>query len=250
MTSKKNIDHIESSIKIYNTRLYNRFQILKGNRMLDERKIKRIIKDIESGTDFLHCVPIVVNEDMEILDGQHRFYVSQKLKRPVYYIIAKHIGIEKVAKVNSRSSKWKQQNFLDTWVTMGKKSYVELEKFMEKYNLSSFGVACSLLQEGMVASNVSKESFMSGNLTIGKKEEAEMIMDHVSKFDFICLKPNRNFISAIVTLLDKEFDDWDKLVSQCQKQKDLWKPGGSKKEILEQLEKFYNYRLTYRKTLY
>jgi hypothetical protein len=35
----------------------------------------------------LHCHPILVNEDFEIISGQHRFEVAKRLKVPIYYVV-------------------------------------------------------------------------------------------------------------------------------------------------------------------
>ena len=75
--------HNESSIKIYHSKDYSLFRMINGNRQLDERKIKRIIKDISDGLDVLRYCPILVKvngDQLDIIDGQHRYYVSRKLK--------------------------------------------------------------------------------------------------------------------------------------------------------------------------
>lgn len=82
------MNHVESSIKIYFTREYSLFNMLQGNRELNNAKIKRIKFDIMGGLDVLRYCPILVIENkqtgrLDIIDGQHRFWVAKEMKSKV-----------------------------------------------------------------------------------------------------------------------------------------------------------------------
>jgi ParB-like chromosome segregation protein Spo0J len=59
------------------TKQYTKFNILDHNRELNNTNLKKIEESIlEKGLQ----VPIIIDENYNIIDGQHRFYVLQKNK--------------------------------------------------------------------------------------------------------------------------------------------------------------------------
>ena len=99
------MQHTEASIKLYFTREYARFRMVNGNRQLNDRKINRIMREMADGNDMMRYYPIQVQENkdrLDILDGQHRFWICRHLKRPVYYIlVSEEKTMPQIAKVNS-----------------------------------------------------------------------------------------------------------------------------------------------------
>ena len=56
---------------IQRTNKYDLFKRIESNREVNPAHLKKIEKSI-SEKNFLHLYPIIVNERMEIIDGQHR----------------------------------------------------------------------------------------------------------------------------------------------------------------------------------
>jgi ParB-like chromosome segregation protein Spo0J len=63
---------------------YKLFKINKLNRIVQTGHIEKLKKSIEK-VGYLKYNPIIVNEDMEIIDGQHRYFACVKLNLPIYY---------------------------------------------------------------------------------------------------------------------------------------------------------------------
>ena len=74
-----------TDVKVKVTDEYNIFTFAEGNRAINPAQVKNLIKSIENIG--LIPTPIVVNEKMQILDGQHRVEACRQLKMPVYYIV-------------------------------------------------------------------------------------------------------------------------------------------------------------------
>ena len=146
--------HTESSIKIYHTNEYGRFRIIQGNRQLNESKINKIRSDIEDGIDFLKYCPIIVVENdgrLDIIDGQHRFYVAKQICSRVWYIIAQATSLYEIAKVNSNTEKWKDRDFINCYVQNGNEHYATLAKFREHTGFP-VTICLKLLTKGTVSS--------------------------------------------------------------------------------------------------
>src|SRR5581483_8857706 len=178
------MEHQESTVKVYQTTEYARFKFINGNRELNEQKINRIVGDIEAGIDVLMYYPLVVRERdgrLEIDDGQHRFYISKKLKRPVYYIIApEERKLVDIAKINSNTEKWKVKDFIHCYVQQGNEHYVKLHEFMTVYELSAT-LVMKLLGDGEPGNGGggrdNAQKFQRGEFEVKYYEEAVKIAE-------------------------------------------------------------------------
>ncbi len=69
---------MKKTIKV--TKNYEQFSYVKGNRSIDPLHLDKLSKAMAK--EYVP-VPIIVNSNFEILDGQHRFEAVKKLKKPV-----------------------------------------------------------------------------------------------------------------------------------------------------------------------
>jgi len=244
------VNHKESSIKVYWTKEYSRFKYIKGNRPINQRKVKRIIDDIKKGVVFLKYCPIVVNEEMEILDGQHRFHVSQKLKENVYYIIAKDFTIQEIAKINSKTEKWKNEDFLNCYIKQNNPHYKELRNFLFEYNLS-IGLGVSVLFTGKFGGGGRiLEAFREGQFEVKYLKETKAFFEFAELFKDFNHYSTRPFLSALQTIYESGKCDHTRLVENFNKLIDTIERQTNPKQYLTELEKIYNHRLRERVTIY
>lgn len=73
------------NIQVNQTKDYSKFKFLELNRTVDELHVKNLMKLNEERSRF-HLFPIVVDKDMNIIDGQHRYTACKKSDSPVFYI--------------------------------------------------------------------------------------------------------------------------------------------------------------------
>ena len=85
--------------QVYKTEDYFLFKPIDGNRNKNLLHINRLKKSMES--NYLFTV-IIVNENYEIIDGQHRFEVIKELKLPLYYIVCNGYGLNEVHILNAK----------------------------------------------------------------------------------------------------------------------------------------------------
>ena len=79
-----------TQIVVYETTDYEQFGKLKGNRNINEAQVIGIRNSIEKIG--YQPVPILVNERLEVIDGQHRLEAARTLGIPIYFIIQKGAG--------------------------------------------------------------------------------------------------------------------------------------------------------------
>lgn len=204
------MQHEISTTRIYMTTDFNIFKMLEGNRILDEKKVKSIMNDIRNGTNLLPFFPILVDADMNVLDGQHRLFVAKKLKYPIHYIISNiNLNIFKIASLNSRVSRWNNRDFLNCYVRKENPDYIKLQAFMEKYQVK-ISVALQLLSKVEVRDSGSmflKKAFEQGIFQIDKNEydHSCKVMDLIEKeYSFLKSAKSRQFLSIFVPFIKQQ----------------------------------------------
>ena len=80
--------------KIHSTTDYSQFKYIKGNRELVEAHVKKLSDQI-SKKDFQ--IPIIVNEKMEVCEGQHRLEAYKSLGMPITYMIKEGLVIQDIS---------------------------------------------------------------------------------------------------------------------------------------------------------
>ena len=167
------MQHTESSIKLYFSNEYAKFRMINGNRQLNERKINKIINEINAGNDMLRYYPIQVKENgdrLDILDGQHRFWICKKLQRPVFYILVKEDkSLPDIAKINSNVEKWKNEDFINCYVQNGNSNYQVIREFLDQYKIS-LTIALQLLALGHPGNDTGSNSKLSEDFRNGRIE--------------------------------------------------------------------------------
>lgn len=157
---------MKSEITIYETNDYDSFKRLEGNR--DVKCEKKIIKSIESVGYIPN--PIMVNENMEVIDGQNRLGALKELGMPVQYYIVKGATIETAIALNLGRSNWSTIDYVNSYAEQGVETYVYFRELMERSGYSAqqlYGVV-----KNMVVCNgfaVSKD-INEGTLVIRDKD--------------------------------------------------------------------------------
>ena len=117
------------------TKNYDMFKFRSDNRVtIHQRHVKRLVESIES-RNLLELRPICVNEDMEIIDGQHRLMAAQILGVDIYYNVEKKIKSEDIILMNIAKS-WNSSDYLNYYCKNGYEEYRKLEKFLKEHAIT------------------------------------------------------------------------------------------------------------------
>lgn len=145
-------------LKILKTNDYSIFKRLEGNR--DVKCISKI-KDSIKTVGYIPN-PIMVNEKMEVIDGQNRLKALEELGLPVYYFVIKGTNIDTARALNLGRTNWKPIDYVQSYAESGDYSYQLLLKLIkdnkgitlqELYGLKeniimSSGWAAKMLEDG------------------------------------------------------------------------------------------------------
>lgn len=255
-TINKKSKHVESSVKVYFSKDYDRFVLKKGNRFVSMTKVNNITKSVrEEGLNLLKYNPIMVSQTsqgLEIEDGQHRFKASRRLGHPIFYIIVPNrMKIEEVAAINRNQNKWKNIDFVHSYISTGNAEYEYLKRFMSVtgWNLS---LSASVLMGGSPHSSGSyTKKIREGSFRVVHRSAAVKLYFKMRHFRKFPLCRSRAFVAAVNFLLQSEMEyDWQRLINKFQERIDTVTHSSNYKGYMEQLESIYNHKLKNRVRLY
>lgn len=225
--------------KIYTTRNYYKFKYLEGNRNVNPIHYERIKKSISENSLFSI---IVVNENFEIIDGQHRFEVCKELGLPINYVVCKGYGLKEVQMLNQNTKTWSGTDFLEAYCKIGNQDYIQFRDFMKRYDLGQN--ACLAIFAGIESSvdaNKIKE-FNNGKFKIYNYLKAVDIADKIiSVSRFYTGAKRRTFIFALLSVLKNPEFNFNQFIHKLSYQSSELVDCVSKKDYISIIEKIYNY---------
>ncbi len=101
------------------------FNVLGGNRMVRESHKHELIRSLNEHGYIMN--PIIVNENMEVIDGQTRLAACRELKIPVYYVVSPGIGIDECVALNSSAKTWKITDYIQSYADQGNENYKRIK---------------------------------------------------------------------------------------------------------------------------
>ena len=113
------------------TKDYSKFKRLPGNRTHDEID-RRLLKDITTAGAIL--VPIIVNENMEVCDGQHRLDIAKMFSLPVPYTVIEGFNISDTISANTTGKQWTRADFIASQAELGDESAQLLNELIKRYS--------------------------------------------------------------------------------------------------------------------
>ena len=117
--------------KVFSTLHWKYFSFLKENRPINEGHILSLMDSFRKD-GYLFTI-VYVNEQMQIIDGQHRFEAARRLKLPIYFMVMPAWGIREVTVLNVNSRNWTMYDFLASYARAGNINYVRFKEFCDTH---------------------------------------------------------------------------------------------------------------------
>ena len=251
---EKNSNHVQTNV-VYTTKNLEIFKSISGNRVPNLQHVKRLTSSIKQYG--MKCNPILVNEKMEVIDGQHRLMAAKEAGSEINYIIINGYSLNEVHTLNLNQKNWTKKDFMDGYAEMGIESYSKLKAFAIKNDDFNFNDCISL------CSNVSS----SGGFTLaqqnrpsikGQSKQLEVFESGSWKGkDFLLaqdwankirsIKPyylgyNRsNFVGTLIILLQNKNFDFNEFVQKIRLQPTALVDCANRDQYKTLIENIYNY---------
>lgn len=114
---------------------YSIFKRLPGNRDVSEVRVQRIMDSIESVGWVSN--PILVNENMEVIDGQGRLEALKRMKLPVEYHVIPGANINHCRAMNDVNKPWYGREFIQSFAETGDEGYKLLWQCMTQFSVDA-----------------------------------------------------------------------------------------------------------------
>ncbi len=229
------MDNIINSL--FETKDYDKFKFLKGNRHINTANIKTLEKSISR--KYLK-VPIIVNNNMEIIDGQHRFTIAKNNNLPVYYIIINDYGRIETEILNTASRKWTPDDYLESYCDLGYINYIKIKDFM---NLTSLSLSLSReFFERSTENKIRVEEFKNGEFKPIDEDMAYKMYEWYCDFNNCPAYTNTLFVRSLIRVFRSEGYNHDIMKLKLAHSAYKLKVRSFMSEYLECIEDVYNYK--------
>lgn len=237
---------MESIAKVYVTEKYGLFKRLDGNRDIVESRKRKIIKSIQKVGYIIN--PIIVNEKMEIIDGQGRYEACKELGLPIYFVKAKGAGIDECMAMNISQSNWTMMDYIQSYAELGNLNYIyflQLKKQFPKFTFDTIYSAATkkVICNGFESSSVIKNQQLVLDETAYEKaiEDLQYLSDINEELK--CIPgTSRTIHSAIIWAVNAIDCDRNRIAKIIKKQYPKFRPVPDKNPLtfLEDLSEMYN----------
>jgi hypothetical protein len=170
---------MQNTLNIEKTDEYSIFNTLTSNRVVNKKHVK-VLKESLSETQI--PVPIIVNEQMEVIDGQHRLQAIKELGLEVYYITIPGLGLPDVIRLNHDAKNWTLRDYIEAYVAEGKENYQTLIDWDLRYSNLHIQKIIAILQDRQYG-EVSKKAIERGNWVIPADRNLEEAAAMASTMD-------------------------------------------------------------------
>lgn len=234
---KQDVGYNEEHKTVFKTNEYSLFSPMGGNRNINKLHLQRLGKSMKE--QYL-IIPIIVNEDFQIIDGQHRFYNAMDLGLPVYYIINEGYALPEVQRLNTNMSNWKAEDYMIGYSDLGNINYIKYREYREKFKFGHPEL------RGMLSGDFSSMNnilFKTGKFEVTNEDE---FLAYARRFNDI--QPyyknckNRSFVQAMLALFRNPLFKFDTFMNKLKFQNMKLVDCATRKDYLMLLEDIYNFR--------
>ena len=231
-------DDKKDKFKIHSTTDYNQFKYIKGNREVVESHVKTLSDQIAK-KDFQ--IPIIVNEKMEVCEGQHRLEAYRLLGVPITYIVKEGLEIQDIREMNSTSRKWTMSEYMESHVKLNNKEYEILKWFHQTYEFSISDCISMLNGKGYRTSD-DLNNFKLGKFKVTDLEWAKDTADKIQQIgEYFPYYKKRSFVGAIISALKDSTFIWKVFLARLESHSSKLKNQGSRNDFILNIERLYNH---------
>lgn len=176
MNTAKKIE-AEKVDNVYKTDDYSMFKVLNGNRRVLVQRKNLILKSIKERGWIRN--PIIVNEKMEMIDGQGRFEALKDLNLPIEFVVAYGATIDDCIALNIKQKNWSLVDYIYCYADNGYKDYKYIVDLMQRYNGKLNNSTIVQIAGSTRADNIPYEQIKNGTYKIMDRDTVTKRLDFI-----------------------------------------------------------------------
>ena len=224
--------------QVQSTNEHSIFQIQIGNRPINNNHVARLILSMK---ERYLMAPLIVNEKMEVIDGQHRLKAQEELNLPTYFIENRGNSLKETQILNQNSNNWTANDFMNGYCNQGRPEYIKYKAFNDKYN---FNHQCQMnLLRGTTSEGKWYEVFRAGTYKITHLKQASRIADAIMEVGkYYAGNKRRSFVMAIQKAMAIEEYSHAQFLNKLKNQSTKMVDCTDWKQYLALIETIYNFK--------
>lgn len=231
--------------QVKSTTEYHLFSHLDENRDINQNYVKLLAASISESNN-LHLKPIIVTEDLEVIDGQHRLEAAKILELPIFYVVDENYNPKNLIDLNNLQRGWAPDDYINYWITQGNEEYSKLRDFMKDIGFKTRIVMHWLSKDSsraMVAFKRGAFKFQISHEKLDALFSTKRLMDYLKSVQFKQTtiynqssfhRACRDFFMNVLVEKDRFFEKLEQVHFKI-----TYTPSFS--EYLDQLVDIYNY---------
>ena len=203
----------KQNFTIHETKNYNQFKFLDSNRKPNQNIINRLVKSIKANG---LQIPIVLNPDGFIVDGQHRFWALQTLGYTIHYIISKTWKNDNhTIEINNTGRRWTAMDYANYASENGNLDVEKALKIVEKWEKDTHKklrpiTGLEILMKGRThAGLLTKLKRMTYKLDLEKGTQVYDVLNEMSKHE-MAATPYSQKITRAIKVMNYDYDGLNK----------------------------------------
>lgn len=233
---------IEAEIK--STNKYDLFKFNKLNRVINEAHVLNLARSIEEHGNLTYVMPVVVDENMEVIDGQHRVKACEIADVPVYYVVGGDMTIDDVRVINTKQRNWTIDDYIASYAAQGDESYKTYQELREEFNAQHNVLMYAI--EGGVRRQTPLKRLRNGELQFNDSQDIIRVRDLLDLTyklaSMVGGHGNRSFLFALMKAIMNERVDNKRLEDKFKKYgSSLYKRYLQLDDNIRLVEDIYNY---------
>ena len=225
--------------KVYKTKDYSIFKQLRGNRKVDNVRVNQLMKLIEKNGNRTDVMPIIINHDGFVLDGQHRLEAVKNLGLEIGYVI-ENGDIDLVRTINQGGRNWSWYDVATSYADRGNVNYQQFIRLVDAYK---FGFATNLRIISQVGGDVKGKlhrAFHAGELEAISYADMIERADRVRDILNLCQPKQTMFQLAVARITMNPQYDHERMVRKLKQLAHTLPDMAKEVEYMRQLESIYN----------
>lgn len=230
---------------IYETKNYDIFKKMPGNR--DVTKINYLKKSMKEN-GFMNC-PIIVNEDMEVSDGQHRLEAAKALGIPVKFVIQKYVELKETITLNTGQKNWTTKDFLSS-IALNNKDFKRFEQLSVLFPQCPYAVIYAAIDNALTGGGIGQK--IKRRTLVCTEEQYDrgiLNLQYITSFDDLLKKHKAKgskgyFYVAVLFVYRSGLVDTSNLTKRIRENFSMFEDRfASVESVVRCIENAYNYRV-------
>lgn len=221
---------------------YDQFKLIDANRNINRPHVEAIKASFVENGNFTKAQPVLINEKLEVIDGQHRLIACKELGEPVFYTMVPGLRVDNARKMNILHRQWRGIDYLKSYAREGRKAYTELLVLHEEYPTIALSTLL-IYASGHQVSGYNRD-FRSGDTQQFNITEARNRLDNLEELcqasPAFATKP---VALALLQCMRSERYDQARMVRKVAHLAADLKPFQNVTDNLRQLEDIYNHQI-------